>query len=140
MGAEGAKSDSISGLEKLPGEAYSTLIHARFWLVAERGKGYLGIGRITLLEHIARCGSINQAAKQMGMSYKKAWKLVEDLNRLAEAPLVTSEKGGKAGGGTQLTPLGEAYVQYFRGLEQRLQMFLQQESEKLGDCIKVVHD
>lgn len=140
MGSESSRSMPVVGQEKLPGEAYSALIHARFWLVAEQGRGYLGIGRITLLEHIARCGSINQAAKQMGMSYKKAWKLVEDLNRLAQAPLVTSEKGGKSGGGTHLTALGQAYVQHFRELEQRLQLFLQQESERLEACIKMVQE
>lgn len=125
---------------KQPGEAYSPLIHARFWLVAEQGQGYLGIGRITLLEHIARFGSINQAAKQMGMSYKKAWKLIEDLNRLEEAPLVMSEKGGKSGGGTHLTPLGQVYVQQFREIEQRFQVFLQQESNNLKSCIDLVHN
>lgn len=120
-----------SNVTKLPGESYSKHIHARFWIVAEQGEGYLGIGRICLLENIERFGSINQAAKEMGMSYKKAWKLVEDLNRLAVEPLVMSEKGGKDGGGTRLTAKGKWYVSRFRQLEQRLAAFLQAESVEL---------
>ncbi|WP_044407712.1 winged helix-turn-helix domain-containing protein [Thiomicrospira microaerophila] len=118
-------------VKKLPGDAYSALIRARFWLVSPQGEGYLGIGRIKLLENIQRYGSINRAAKEMGMSYKKAWKLIEDMNQLAATPLVVSEKGGRAGGGTQITALGLVYIDYFRGLEQRLAVFLQQETVQL---------
>lgn len=125
-------------MHKLPGEGYSDTIRARFWLVSEQQQGYLGIGRIKLLEYIHQYGSINQAAKQMGMSYKKAWKLIEDLNQLHSQPLVLSEKGGKAGGGTHLTELGLRYVTAFREIEQRLALFLQQESDKL--CNIMVQD
>lgn len=121
--------------KKQPGDAYAELIRARFWLVSSTGEGYLGIGRIKLLENIQRYGSINRAAKEMGMSYKKAWKLIEDMNQLAEHPLVISEKGGKSGGGTRVTDLGLRYIVYFRGLEQRLADFLQQESDGLRSVL-----
>jgi molybdate transport system regulatory protein len=121
----------VNADKKMPGDAYSELIRARFWLVSGDSVGYIGIGRIKLLENIQRFGSINQAAKEMGMSYKKAWKLIEDMNQLADTPLVISEKGGKSGGGTQVTALGLRYIAYFRGLEQRLTAFLQQESADL---------
>lgn len=124
-----------SKLSKLPGESYSRHIHARFWIVAEQGHGYLGIGRICLLENIERFGSINRAAKEMGMSYKKAWKLVEDLNTLGNEPLVMSEKGGKTGGGTRLTARGQWYVNRFRQLEQRLSDFLQAESAAFDELL-----
>jgi len=64
---------------KLPGEGYAQNIRARFWLTGKSG-AYAGIGRITLLEKIHERGSINQAAKEMKMSYKKAWKLEEIIN------------------------------------------------------------
>lgn len=127
-----------SDVQKLPGDAYSKRIRARFWIVTEEGEGYLGIGRITLLENIDRFGSINRAAKEMGMSYKKAWKLVEDMNKLTHEPLVLSEKGGKSGGGTFITPLGKAYIKQFHELDARLRMFLEAESGCF-DEIKV-HD
>lgn len=53
------------------------------------------------------------AAKSMGMSYRHAWALVEDMNRLAPAPLVARLTGGKGGGGTALTPAGEAAIEHF---------------------------
>jgi molybdate transport system regulatory protein len=121
--------------KKMPGDGYSELIRARFWLVNGQSEGYIGIGRIKLLENIQLYGSINRAAKEMGMSYKKAWKLIEDMNQLSDKPLVISEKGGKSGGGTQVTELGLRYIAYFRGLEQRLTEFLQQESECLSKVL-----
>ncbi|MEZ5579956.1 MAG: LysR family transcriptional regulator [Candidatus Competibacteraceae bacterium] len=72
------------------------------------GCGYLGAGRVELLEHIDECGSIARAAKRMGMSYKTAWDAVEAMNNLADRPLVVRATGGKGGGGTQLTDLREA--------------------------------
>lgn len=116
---------------KLPGDDYSELIRARFWLVSVGRGGYLGIGRIKLLELIEEFGSINRAAKEMGMSYKKSWQLIEDMNQLHPIPLVISEKGGKDGGGTHLTELGRFYVAEFRKLETRVQGFFQQESAEL---------
>ncbi|PLA75061.1 ModE family transcriptional regulator [Hydrogenovibrio sp. SC-1] len=112
---------------KLPGEAYSERIRARFWLSDDSGS-YVGIGRITLLEEIQKTGSINQAAKAMNMSYKKAWKLVDEMNQLLNQPLVIKAQGGKSGGGTILTQEGLWVLEQFRAIEQRLQKFLQHES------------
>jgi molybdate transport system regulatory protein len=116
--------------KKLPGEAYSSRIRARFWITGEQS-GYLGIGRIELLEHIGRYGSINQAAKEMGMSYKKAWKLIEELNQMSDRPLVLKAQGGKSGGGAQLTEEALFLIRQFRELEQELTAFLEQASVKL---------
>jgi len=73
--------------------------------------------RIALLEQIAAQGSITRAAKAAGMSYKAAWDAIDELNNLADQPLVARSVGGKGGGGAQLTPAGERLLQ----LHQRLQ-------------------
>lgn len=73
--------------------------------------------RIALLGQIAAQGSITRAAKAAGMSYKAAWDAIDELNNLADQPLVARSVGGKGGGGAQLTPAGERLLQ----LHQRLQ-------------------
>lgn len=119
---------------KLPGEAYSEWIRARFWVSAASG-AYVGIGRITLLEAIQKTGSINQAAKSMNMSYKKAWKLVDEMNQMLDQPLVTKAQGGKAGGGTLLTEQGVWVLEQFRAIERRLEQFLQKESDQFAQAL-----
>jgi molybdate transport system regulatory protein len=66
----------------------------------------LGPGKASLLAGIRDSGSISSAGRQMGMSYKRAWLLVDEMNRSFSAPLVISTRGGTAGGGAQLTELG----------------------------------
>jgi molybdate transport system regulatory protein len=65
-----------------------------------------GPGKAQLLQGIKETGSISAAGRRMGMSYKRAWYLVETLNRHFDSPMVEATKGGKAGGGANLTPLG----------------------------------
>ena len=79
--------------------------------------GRIGPGKIELLEQIAAFGSISAGARQMKMSYKHAWMLVEDMNKLFGKPVVCAQKGGRRGGGTQLTPVGLAVVSRFRAIE-----------------------
>lgn len=95
----------------------------RFWLNRE-GHGYLGAGRIALLEHIDECGSISQAARRIGMSYKTAWDAVEAMNNLAERPLVVRATGGKGGGGTHLTEYGRQVIAGYRLMEAEHRRFL----------------
>lgn len=82
---------------------------------------YIGPGRADLLEGIARSGSIAAAGKAMGMSYKRAWGLVQALNEGFGAPLVVSSRGGAAQGGAQLTPLGQAVLERYRAMEGKVQ-------------------
>lgn len=77
----------------------------------------LGPGKADLLQGIKETGSISAAARRMGMSYKRAWYLVETLNGHFGKPLVVSVKGGRAGGGAQLTALGEEVLAAFREME-----------------------
>lgn len=80
--------------------------------------------RMALLAQIAEQGSITQAAKAVGMSYKGAWDAIDTMNNLAGEPLVERLAGGKGGGGTRLTPRGEQLVRRFRVFEQAHAAFL----------------
>ena len=117
---------------KLPGDAYASHIRARLWLTGayhlDQG-GYVGVGRITLLEKIDQTGSMNQAAKAMGMSYKKAWKLVAQMNQMFAQPLVEKSHGGKQGGGTYVTAQGYRVIESFRELEQKIEAFLVEQNQ-----------
>lgn len=79
----------------------------------------LGPGKIDLLAGIAETGSISAAGRQMGMSYKKAWRLIDDMNRAFRRPLVAAAKGGKSGGGASLTATGKAVLARYRAMESR---------------------
>jgi molybdate transport system regulatory protein len=79
----------------------------------------VGPGKIELLEAIAGTGSITSAAKSLGMSYRRAWLLVDTMNRCFKSRVVETEAGGKRGGGTQLTALGATVVRSYRRIEAR---------------------
>lgn len=79
---------------------------ARLRVVLDREVA-IGPGKAAILRGVKETGSIAAAGRRMRMSYKRAWRLVETLNQLFHAPLVEASKGGKAGGGAALTPLGE---------------------------------
>lgn len=79
----------------------------------------LGPGKAALLELIAERGSIAQAAKAMGMSYRTAWQLVRSMNEHFVEPLVMSSKGGANGGGAELTLLGKSVLRRYRAMELR---------------------
>jgi molybdate transport system regulatory protein len=79
--------------------------------------GYLGPGKIALMELISRHGSISAAGKEMGMSYRRAWLLVNEINRIFREPLVETQMGGSGGGGARLTRLGRDVVGRYRAIE-----------------------
>lgn len=106
-------------------------VDGRIWLQSETGERFMGIGRMELLQHIQRTGSINGAAKAMGMSYKRAWDLIQSLNDLAGIPLVQTQTGGQKGGGASLTDAGVRYLNYYQTLQIRFQHFLDDENKAL---------
>ena len=77
----------------------------------------IGPGKADLLEGIRETGSIAGAGRAMGMSYKRAWYLVETMNRCFKRPLVEASKGGRAGGGASLTKLGREVLARYRRME-----------------------
>jgi molybdate transport system regulatory protein len=77
----------------------------------------VGPGKIQLLEEIAALGSIAAGGRALHMSYRRAWELIEDLNKTFGKPVVESKSGGKKGGGATLTPLGLALITRYRAME-----------------------
>lgn len=88
--------------------------------------------RIALLQHIAEQGSITRAAKSAGLSYKAAWDAIDELNNLADQPLVERSVGGKGGGGARLSEEGQRVLRLYLRL-QALQAQLLEASEDAGD-------
>ncbi|SMB90287.1 putative transcriptional regulator, ModE family [Hymenobacter roseosalivarius DSM 11622] len=84
-------------------------LNGRLWL--ETDERFMGIGRLELLAHIQKVGSISKAAQAMNMSYKRAWDLVSSMNAQARTPLVLTQTGGKHGGGTEVTVAGQQMIQ-----------------------------
>lgn len=106
-------------------------IKNRLWIEGENGT-FLAEGRIQLLKVIAEAGSINQAAKSMKMSYKKAWELIDGMNKEAKKPLVLKISGGKKGGGTEVTAYGKSMISLFDKLNSKCQSYLDKELTKLN--------
>lgn len=77
----------------------------------------VGPGKVALLEAISESGSISGAARDMGMSYRRAWLLVDELNKALVSPAVTTAAGGARGGGAALTPVGIEIVRRYRAIE-----------------------
>ena len=77
----------------------------------------IGPGKIRLLEAVRDTGSISEAGRSLDMSYRRAWLLVDDMNRCFREPVVTTQLGGKRGGGAALTRFGETVVEQYRGIE-----------------------
>jgi molybdate transport system regulatory protein len=79
--------------------------------------GRVGPGKIAVLEEIARTGSISAAGRALGISYRRTWTLVEELNRNLGTPVVETSAGGPGGGGASLTEAGRAVVACYRAIE-----------------------
>jgi molybdate transport system regulatory protein len=84
--------------------------------------GQFGPGKIALLEAIRSTGSIAAAARQLGMSYSRAWLLIEEINHLLRKPAVVAMAGGQRGGSALLTPTGERVIKLYRNIEVRVRV------------------
>ena len=84
-----------------------------------RGEIALGPGKADLLEALSRTGSLAQAARELEMSYMRAWSLVRTMNEAFREPLVVTHRGGQGRGGASLTPTGERALLLYRKMQQR---------------------
>jgi molybdate transport system regulatory protein len=81
----------------------------------------VGPGKIALLEQIGRGGSLSQAARELGMSYRRAWQLLASLNGCFRERVALTAKGGRGGGGARLTPFGELLIRAYREFDAEVQ-------------------
>ena len=89
----------------------------RLFIRCVEGEVRLGPGKIMLLELIAAHGSISEAARAMNMSYRRAWLLVDEMNRSFRSPVATARTGGKGGGHAALTDFGQEVIRLYRQIE-----------------------
>jgi len=106
-------------------------IKTSFWIDLD-GNRCFGKGKMQLLELIDKTGSINKAAKEMKMSYKKAWTMISELNAQFSSPMVVTQSGGKEGGGTVLTDEAKILMKYYIELKERFEIFIEQETKNLN--------
>lgn len=102
-------------------------IKSRIWVESSQGI-FLGEGRIRLLRAIEQEGSLSKAAKSMNMSYKKAWNLIDAINKSAPKAIVETSTGGSGGGGTLLTKYGKKKMEDFEAMKQRCWDFIEQQN------------
>ena len=95
----------------------------------------LGHGKVSLLEAIRRNGSIAAAGRDFGMSYRRAWLLVDEMNRMFREPLVETRGGGRNGGGAALTEMGETVVTLYRRAERKILKNAASEIDALEDAL-----
>ena len=96
----------------------------------------LGPGKIALLEAIRANGSISAAARSLGMSYRRAWLLVEEINASLREPAVSAETGGHRGGGAVLTAVGERVIDLYRAIESHARLAAAGEFRAIGKLVR----
>jgi molybdate transport system regulatory protein len=96
----------------------------------------LGPGMAQLLEHVVAHGSIRAAAASMGMSYRKAWLLIHEMQETFNGAIVTSAVGGTSGGGTQLTELGSTLLRTYRRIESRATRAAETDLDTLAGLVR----
>ena len=106
-------------------------IKSRIWIEAN-GKTLLGEGRVALLKAIEETGSLSQAARSLNMSYKKAWNLIDAVNKRANKPVIETIVGGKDGGGATLTAYGRKLISIFEEINSNCWEFLDTEINQAG--------
>src|SRR5579875_1412326 len=95
-------------------------VGVRLWL-ERAGEAILGPGRLELLKAIDSCHSISAAARKLGMSYRRAWLLIDSINRAAGEEMVRRQTGGRDGGGAELTARARAAIAAYDALQARIQ-------------------
>jgi molybdate transport system regulatory protein len=107
-------------------------IKSRIWIEADNNV-LLGEGRVRLLKAIDQTGSLSKAAKSLKISYKKAWTLVDAVNKSSKKPVTVTSIGGKGGGGAILTDYGKNLIQAFEEINKNCWSHLDQQIEKINN-------
>ncbi len=113
----------------------NTLLRAQLRLMLGEEIAF-GPGKADLLDAIRDTGSISGAGKKMGMSYRRAWLLVDAMNRCFQQPLVDTAKGGSQGGGTKLTAAGEQVLHQYRALQAEVATITEQHFQTLKPLLR----
>ena len=96
----------------------------------------IGPGKAELLEAIAATGSISASAKRLGMSYRRAWLLVDTMNRCFSEPVVASATGGSGGGGAAVTAFGRRVLERYRAMQARVDRALDPELARFAELLR----
>lgn len=105
-------------------------IKSRLWIECNNHV-LLGEGRVQLLKAIEKTGSLSKAAKSINLSYKKAWHLIDSVNKSARKPVTITSTGGKGGGGAELTDYGKSLVRAFEEINKSCWEFLDDQLGKI---------
>jgi molybdate transport system regulatory protein len=105
-------------------------VNGSLWIEGD-GQRFFGPGPVELLELIEKTGSISKAAKGMGMSYKKAWEIVNRINGMGAEPFVVTSIGGEDGGGSAISADAKEMIAWYQELRERFRLFLESESKEL---------
>jgi molybdate transport system regulatory protein len=95
----------------------------------------MGPGKASLLEAIGATGSISESARSLGMSYRRAWLLVDTMNRCFREPVVASAAGGARGGGARITPFGREVLSRYRAMRARAERALDAEVGRFAELL-----
>jgi molybdate transport system regulatory protein len=96
----------------------------------------LAPGKIAVLDAIRDTGSISEAARHLGMSYRRAWMLVDQINEMPRDPAVSTRQGGQHGGWTVLTPAGEQVIELYHTIEEHTRMSARQEFPAIDKLVR----
>ncbi|WP_248722673.1 winged helix-turn-helix domain-containing protein [Seonamhaeicola sp. ML3] len=105
-------------------------IKSRIWIESDNNV-LLGEGRVHLLKAIQETGSLSKAAKSLNISYKKAWQLLDSVNKSAKKPVTINSIGGKGGGGAELTEYGHSLISAFDEINKNCWAFLDDQLQKI---------
>jgi len=105
-------------------------IRSKIWIEDQSRNVVFGLGRLKILDAIDRLGSIQAASKELKMSYRALWGRIRATEERLNRPLLIRNKGGRSGGGSQLTPFALSLLVYFRHLHQRISDLSDSEFEK----------
>ena len=110
-------------------------LRGHIWIEGSEGT-FLGYGRLALMERISEYGSITKAAKSLEIPYRKAWLLIDSMNRQVPKPYVVTSAGGRKGGGARVTPEGLKAMAAFWKIHAKFQKFLISQADVVSSICK----